>query len=73
MELDSLSTRSSLGADPRKVDLQNTRLKLGPLLNPIDEPRNKGEVYGHVTDDVPHVAFGFEENVGKLRKGALYI
>jgi hypothetical protein len=73
MELDSLSTRSSLGADPRKVDLQNTRLKLGPLLNPIDEPRNKGEVYGHVTDEVPHVAFGFEENVGKLRKGALYI
>jgi hypothetical protein len=73
MELDSLSTRSPLGADPRKVDLQNTRLKFGPLLNPIDALRNKGEVYGHVAGEVPHVAFGFEENVGKLRKGALYI
>jgi hypothetical protein len=72
-ELDLLSTRSSLGADPRKVDLQNTKLKFGPLLNPIDELRNKGEMYGHVTQEVPHVAFGFEENVAKLRKGALYM
>jgi hypothetical protein len=73
MELDSLPTRPSLGADPRKVDLQNTRLKFGPLLNPIDEQRNRVELYSHVTEEVPPVAFGFEENVGKLRKGALYI
>jgi hypothetical protein len=71
-ELDLLSTRSSLGADPREVDLQNIKLKFGPLLNPIDELRNKGEICRHVTEQVLHVAFGFEGNVGKLRKGALY-
>jgi hypothetical protein len=72
-ELDSLSIRSSLGADPRNMDPQNTRLKFGPLLNPIDELKNNPGEYSHVIDGVPHVSFGFEENVGKLRKGALYI
>jgi hypothetical protein len=55
------------------VDSQSTRLKFGPLLNPIDELRNKGEIGSHVTTEVPHVAFGFEENVGNLRKGVLCI
>ncbi|KUJ07565.1 uncharacterized protein LY89DRAFT_742794 [Mollisia scopiformis] len=69
-ELDALTGRSSLGADPMQPENESLRLKLGPLLD-VDELKYTG-VDPNLGERGPHVAFGLENNVGRLRKGEIY-
>jgi hypothetical protein len=71
-ELSGVTGRSSLGADPIQADAGNRMLKFGPLLAVTDGLKNKVGPNVRVTEGAPHVAFGFEENVGQLRKGEKY-
>lgn len=69
-QLDVLLKGSSLGADPMMTDKEKTRLRFGPLLSTPNEAESK--ITGAGREEPPHVAFGFEENVGTLRKGEIY-
>jgi hypothetical protein len=71
-ELDALTGRSSLGADPVENKAENVRLKFGPLLNQTEELKDKQGADVRLTKKVPHIAFGSEEHVGQLRKGGIY-
>jgi hypothetical protein len=71
-ELDALTGRSSLGADPVENKAENVRLKFGPLLNHTEELKDKGGADVRLTEKIPHIAFGLEEHVGRLRKGEIY-
>ncbi|KAF7853649.1 hypothetical protein EAF04_010640 [Stromatinia cepivora] len=77
-ELDECLGRSSLGADPLQMDVENRRLKFGPMLDQtitgdLKDTSRESEGQWQVDEKIPHVAFGLEQNVGQLRKGELYI
>jgi hypothetical protein len=73
-DLDSLTKGASLGAEPMKMGVDKTRLRFGPLINTNDgeDSRRKAESNG-AFQVAPHIAFGFEETVGYLQKGAPYV
>jgi hypothetical protein len=67
-DLDRLTHGSSLGAAPLKTYIENMRLRFGPLLSKHKDARDPQEEGG-----VPHIAFGFEQSVGYLKKGAKHV
>ncbi|KAF2195674.1 hypothetical protein K469DRAFT_744184 [Zopfia rhizophila CBS 207.26] len=70
-ELDALTRGASLGAEPLPKEIQMVKLRFGPLLNTYDA-EGEGEQQDIGSENVPHIAFGFEKSVGRLQKGALY-
>lgn len=69
-QLDTLMKGSSLGSDPMSTDNEKMKLKFGPLLSTPNDDQTKIVVGG--CENTLHVAFGFEENIGALKKGAMY-
>jgi hypothetical protein len=70
MDLDSLIYGGPLGAEPLHTDLKNAKLRFGPLEG--SGQGLEGRLFGN-GKEIPHVAFGFEKRVGRLRKWSLYI
>lgn len=66
-DLDALAKGKSLGSDPLPQNIKETKLKFGPLISQQDH-----EKVGN-GDPSQNIAFGFEGNVGELKKGGKYV
>ncbi|KAH8707589.1 hypothetical protein GQ44DRAFT_752840 [Phaeosphaeriaceae sp. PMI808] len=66
--LDDISRGACLGNDPFPLELMNTRLKFGALLETAEVEYVGGDGY----QGVSHCAFGVESEVGPIRKGIPY-
>lgn len=71
LELDTLTRGASLGTEPLKKDISEVKLRFGPLLSSTGissehlEPEHR--------ENAPHIAFGYEKTVGRLRKRGAYV
>jgi hypothetical protein len=66
-DLDALTRGASLGAEPLKTDISKAKLRLGPLLSSKGTMQNSKEL-----GEEAHLAFGYEDGVGRIKKGARY-
>jgi hypothetical protein len=68
-DLDLLTQGASLGAEPLEKRIDKIKLKFGPL---VESSRDEVKSKTGKTKGTPHIAFGFEDTVGILERGASY-
>jgi hypothetical protein len=73
-DLDSLMRDSSLGALPVKMEVEETRLKFGRLLETSEKRTSEASGVSKVAiaQDTTHFAFGLEGSVGELKNRRTY-
>jgi hypothetical protein len=72
-DLDLLTRGASLGAEPFKTDINKVKLRFGPLLTSNSKGILDKTSWKEQQDGGTHIAFGFEDHVGVLKRGGKYI